>query len=178
MSARGPRLLTRSISSGRERVRARGAGPVPDTGPSVELVGEVRIVKIRRHLPGARRPGRDLGRQLGGIVRRASGAIGVARAGATKLAAGMPGSVHATRAGALDATNALQALPDSTLRWLAASSVGLGAGFSLAGAPRLVVAAGVAPAVVMGAAIILRSIEPITPAGGHSATARGDPDGR
>ena len=66
----------------------------------------------------------------------------------------MPGSVHATRAGASGATSALQLLPDSTLRWLAAASVGLGAGFCLAGAPRLVIAAGVAPALILGAAIV------------------------
>jgi hypothetical protein len=60
-----------------------------------------------------------------------------------------------------DATSAIQSLPDSTLRWLAAASAGLGAGFYLAGAPRLVVAAGVAPALIMGASMVLRPVEPI-----------------
>lgn len=88
--------------------------------------------------------------------RRLSAAIRTARTSTATLFVRVPRTMHATRDGALDATGALQALPDSTLRWLAASSVGLGAGFCIAGAPRLVIAAGVAPALVLGAAIILR----------------------
>src|SRR6185503_3282354 len=42
---------------------------------------------------------------------------------------------------------------------LAASSIGFGAGLYLAGLPRLVTAAAVTPAVVIGAAIILRPAE-------------------
>jgi hypothetical protein len=76
----------------------------------------------------------------------------------------VPGTMHATRAGARGTTSALQTLPDSTLRSLAASSIGLGAGFYLAGAPRLVIAAGVAPALIVGAAIVLRPIAPVAPA--------------
>jgi hypothetical protein len=68
----------------------------------------------------------------------------------------LPGTVRATRDGAMETTTALQTLPDSTLRWLAASSVGLSAGFYLARAPRVVILAGVAPALMMGAAIALR----------------------
>jgi hypothetical protein len=71
--------------------------------------------------------------------------------------------MRATRVGANSTTSALQTLPDPTLRWLAASSAGLSAGFYLAGAPRLVVAAGVAPALIMGAAIVLRPSEPDLP---------------
>ena len=78
----------------------------------------------------------------------------------------VPGTVHATRAGAHGTTSALQTLPDPTLRWLAAGSVGLGAGLSLAGAPRLLVAAGLAPALILGAAIVARPIEPDAPADG------------
>ena len=68
----------------------------------------------------------------------------VARCGSAGLAAGGPPLSREQR--------------DSSrlLRWLAAGSVGLGAGLSLAGAPRLVVAAGVAPAVIIGAAIASR----------------------
>jgi len=47
-------------------------------------------------------------------------------------------------------------MPSSTSRSLATGSVGLGAGLYIGGAPRLVAAAGVAPAVVIGAAIFLR----------------------
>ena len=50
----------------------------------------------------------------------------------------------------------LQRLPNSMLRSMAATSVGLAAGFYLARAPRLMIAAGAAPAVIMAAAMILR----------------------
>jgi hypothetical protein len=69
-------------------------------------------------------------------------------------------TMHATRAGAQGTTSALQTLPDSTLMGLAATSVGVGTGFYLARAPRLAIAAGVVPALVMGAAILLRPIRP------------------
>jgi hypothetical protein len=55
-------------------------------------------------------------------------------------------------------TSALQRLPDPTLRWLAAGSIGLGAGLYLSGTPRLVVAASVVPACLIGAAILLRPV--------------------
>jgi len=57
-------------------------------------------------------------------------------------------------------TGSLQNLPDSTLLGLAATSVGVGAGFYLAGKSRLVVAAGVVPAVLAGIAVILRPLPP------------------
>lgn len=98
------------------------------------------------------------------VVRRVSGPFKMARAGATKLVARVPATMHATRAGARATTKALQTLPDSTLQWLAASSVGLGAGLYLTGKRRLVIAAGVAPALVMSAAIALRPIKPVAPA--------------
>jgi hypothetical protein len=68
------------------------------------------------------------------------------------------------RTGASDTTTALQALPDPTLRWLAATSVGLGAGLYLAGVPRGVIAAAVTPAILLGAAIVGRPHEPAIPA--------------
>jgi hypothetical protein len=83
-------------------------------------------------------------------------ALRVARTVGSVLIRRVPGTIRATRTGAGGTTSALQTLPDPMLRWLAAGSVGLGAGLSLAGAPRLVVAAGVAPALMIGAAIALR----------------------
>ncbi len=118
-----------------------------------------------------RSAGQALRARAAGLARGVSGAVTLSRAGAATLIAHLPGTVHATRAGAHGTTSALQSLPDTTLRSLAATSVGLGAGFYLAGAPRLAVAAGVAPAIVMGAAIVLRplsaAVEPdtTTPAG-------------
>jgi hypothetical protein len=75
----------------------------------------------------------------------------------------VPATVEATRSGARGTTSVLRNLPDSTLRWLAASSVGLGAGLYLAGKPRLLIAAGMAPALFMGAAIVGRPTEPAVP---------------
>jgi uncharacterized protein YjbJ (UPF0337 family) len=95
---------------------------------------------------------------------RVAGAVGLARTSATALLERVPGTVRATRAGVRRTTSALQRLPDSTLGWIAATSVGLGAGLRLAGAPRLVSAAGAAPALIVGAAIALRPIEPVVPA--------------
>lgn len=95
-----------------------------------------------------------------GAGRRVSEAINLAGRSVARLVDRIPGTMRATRSRAQGTTSALQTLPDSTLRWLAASSVGLGAGFYLARAPRLIIAAGVAPAVIMGAAIAMRPIEP------------------
>ena len=105
-------------------------------------------------------PDRDTSKHLASVARRVTGAMRVARSGARTLVVRVPGTVHATRAGARETTSALQRLPDSTLRWLAASSVGLGVGFYLTGARRPIIAAGVAPAVIMGAAIALRPTSP------------------
>jgi uncharacterized protein YjbJ (UPF0337 family) len=98
----------------------------------------------------------ELEQRRANVVRGVSHAMTTVRSSATTLAARMPGAVRATRIRASEATSALQRLPDSTLRWLAAGSLGVAAGFQLAGAPRLVRAAGAAPALLMGAAIALR----------------------
>ena len=73
---------------------------------------------------------------------------------AAARAVGRTGERAASTAGSL------QALPDSTLLGLAATSVGVGAGFYLAGKSRLVVAAGILPALLAGIAVILRPIPP------------------
>ena len=98
------------------------------------------------------------------LARHASGAVRFTARSAARIVRRIPGTVHATRAGATGTTSALQTLPDSTLRALAATSVGVGTGFYLVRAPRLVIAAGVAPAVLMGAAIVLRPTRPVRPA--------------
>jgi uncharacterized protein YjbJ (UPF0337 family) len=95
---------------------------------------------------------------------RTLGAVELARTSAATLIERAPGALRAMSAGVGGTTAALQSLPDSTLRWIAATSVGLGAGLRLAGAPRLVSAAGAAPALIVGAAIALRPTEPVVPA--------------
>ena len=118
---------------------------------------------------GVRTPARRRPDRLGGAMRHfadtASAAFAdtasAARAGADMILDRLPGTVRATRGGANGAASALQTLPDSTLRWLAAGSVGVGAGLFLAGAPRVVIAAGVAPALAMGAAALARPAVPV-----------------
>ena len=110
----------------------------------------------RARTPVPPRPARGAGAR-----RHIAGAASAVRAGTRALVDRLPGTVRATRVGANGATSALQALPDSTLRWLAAGSVGIGAGLFLAGAPRVVVAAGVAPALAMGAAALARPTHPV-----------------
>lgn len=129
--------------------------------PTTELEPAMKIAKHRGHAPRPPVPGHDRRTFIASVGRRVAGALRIVRSGATLLVERVPGTIHATRAGAEGTTSALQTLPDPTLRWLAAASVGLGTGLSLAGAPRLVVAAGVAPALIMGAAIALRSGEPV-----------------
>ena len=73
-------------------------------------------------------------------------------------------ALRAARAGVQGTTGALQTLPDSTLMGVAATSLGVGAGFYLARAPRLAIATGIAPALLMAAAIVLRPLKrPETP---------------
>ena len=95
-------------------------------------------------------------KRIGNAARRASEAIDQAGSSARSLVSHLPVTAKAARVRANATTTALQTLSDSTLRGLAASSVGMGAGFYLAGVPRLATAAAVAPAVIIGAAIILR----------------------
>ena len=105
-------------------------------------------------------------RSPGGQGRRGGRVIESARPRAGALTGRAPLVLHAARVGARGTTAALQTLPDPTLRWLAATSVGLGAGLHLAGAPRLVTAAGLAPAAFLGAAIVLRPPTSLVPAQG------------
>ena len=111
---------------------------------------------------GTSRSGR---RRLGNLVRRAFGAVGLAVATAGTLFAHLPGTARATRVRANATTSALQLLPDSTLQGLAASSIGLSAGFYLAELPRLLAAAAVTPAMIIGAAIVLRPTKPYAGSG-------------
>lgn len=79
------------------------------------------------------------------IRRRASG-----------LARRLPATFAATRVGAQLTIKALQSPPDPTLRALAATSVGFGAGLDFTRAGRLAAVAGMVPAMIMGTAIAVR----------------------
>jgi hypothetical protein len=95
-----------------------------------------------------------------GTVGRLTRASGAALRGAAGLVTRGLGAIAVTGNRAAGTTTTMQVLPDSTLRGLAAASVGVGTGFYLARKPRLVVALGVVPALLAGAAILLRPIEP------------------
>jgi len=129
-------------------------------------------VAPKRPARGAPAPGLGPARLRARPRRGVSGVLKLARASGDLLAARAPGTLRSMKAGAHGMTVALQILPDSTLRWLAAASVGLAAGLRLAGAPRVVAAAGVTPALVLGAAIVLRPIEPETASQPHRAPHR------
>lgn len=115
--------------------------------------------KSGRRSRADRTPSADPGQRRAGIAPRLSGAISSAWATATTFVGRVPGTLDATRTGARQAARSLQTLPDPTLRWLAAGSVGLSAGLFLTGKRRLVIAASIAPAVAMGAAIVARPVE-------------------
>jgi len=75
---------------------------------------------------------------------------------ADQLADQLPTAFERVRSGAKSTVTRLQTMPDSGLRLLVAASIGLGAGLRLAGAPRLAMLAGFAPASVFGFAIVSR----------------------
>ena len=60
------------------------------------------------------------------------------------------------RLGVAATTTTLQGLPDPTLRLVAAASIGLATGLHLAGAPRLISLAAIAPALLAGGAMATR----------------------
>jgi hypothetical protein len=119
--------------------------------------------KAERRSAGKPAPAPDNATDEADTPGRVSKAMRTARSSATMVVSRLPGTVRATQVGATGATSALRNLPDSTLRWLAASSVGLSAGMYLAGKPRILIAAGVVPALFMGAAIVGRPAQPPLP---------------
>lgn len=119
----------------------------------------MKIGKSRHHWFWARPRSNHRQKQLTNAIRTLLRAMNGADEGAATFIVRAIGALDATRVGARETTSALQALPDSTLGWLSASSVGLGTGFYLAGAPRLAILAGIAPALLMGAAMVLRPLQ-------------------
>jgi hypothetical protein len=87
---------------------------------------------------------------------RVSDAVGALRATADQVGERIPVVVETVRGGALESARTIEAMPESSQRLLAAFSLGLGLGLSITGAPRLVVAATLAPAMFVAAMIIGR----------------------
>jgi hypothetical protein len=111
---------------------------------------------------GAEHAEAALNRAASGVARAARSGVAAVRHGVHGMAVRLPATVRATRAGAHWTVETLQTLPDSTLRSLAATSVGLGAGLSFTRAGRLAALVGVLPAVVLERAIASRQRTPVT----------------
>jgi hypothetical protein len=79
-----------------------------------------------------------------------------ARTGAERVAGHLPDAADRARLGVEATTTSLQSLPDPTLRLVAAASIGLATGLHLAGAPRLITIAAMAPALLAGGAMATR----------------------
>ena len=79
-----------------------------------------------------------------------------ARTDGERVAGRLPDAAERARLGAVETTTTLQTLPDPTLRLLAAASIGLAAGLYLAGVPRLIALAALAPALLAGGAMTTR----------------------
>jgi hypothetical protein len=87
---------------------------------------------------------------------RVSDAVDALRATADQVGDRIPVVIDTVRDGALESARTIKALPESSQRLLAAFSLGLGLGLSISGAPRLLVAATLAPAMFVAAVIVSR----------------------
>jgi hypothetical protein len=79
-----------------------------------------------------------------------------ARSGAEQVAERLPDAVDRARVGAHGTALTMQTMSDTTLRLLAAGSLGLAAGLFLAGAKRPITLIAAAPALIAGSAIATR----------------------
>jgi hypothetical protein len=93
---------------------------------------------------------------VGGALTQVPVLIETARTSAEQVAEHAPEAIERARVSTQRTTTQLQTMPDTTLRMLAGVSVGLAAGLGLAGAPRLVILAALAPALFVGGAIATR----------------------
>lgn len=104
----------------------------------------------------ARSPVGQVRDAVGGALDHVPDLLVTARTGAEQVVERAPEAIERARVGTLRTTTSLQTMTDSTLRTLAGVSIGLAAGLGLAGAPRLVVLAAMAPALLVGGAIATR----------------------
>lgn len=94
--------------------------------------------------------------QGGHVADEARETVGQARTAVDDALEYLPGAVETAVAGAAKATATLQTMQDPTLKLFAAAVVGLAGGVYLAGAPRVLTLAAIAPAVIVGVAILTR----------------------
>ena len=72
----------------------------------------------------------------------------------------LPDVIETVKASASEGARTVQQWPESTQRLAAAFSLGLGVGLTIAGAPRLLVAASLVPAIAVSATILGRDPKP------------------
>jgi hypothetical protein len=68
----------------------------------------------------------------------------------------LPAVIETVKASASEGARTVQSWPDATQRLAAAFSLGLGVGLTLAGAPRLIIAGALLPAIAVAAAAVGR----------------------
>ena len=74
----------------------------------------------------------------------------------------LPDVIETVRASAQEGARTVQSWPEATQRLAAAFSLGLGVGLTIAGAPRLIVAASLVPAFAVAATVLARDPKPTT----------------
>jgi hypothetical protein len=89
---------------------------------------------------------------------RAADVVGALRATADRVSDLIPVVAEAVRDGARESARTIKAMPDAGQWLVAAFSAGLGVGLSVSGAPRIVVAATLVPAVFVASTIISREL--------------------
>ena len=103
-----------------------------------------------------------------GVMSTATEAADRVRAVAGNVADAMPGAVAQAQTAAAQTQQTLETMPDQTLLLGAAFSLGMGVGFFLSGANRLLVLLSIAPAAAMAMTLAGRG-ESISSAGGNRA---------
>ena len=97
----------------------------------------------------ARETGADLAKtadQARGALQNGADAL---RDGADELGAQLPAAFEALQAGARATSKSMRTMPEENLRLMLAMSAGLGVGLYMAGSPRLVTLAALAPALLI-----------------------------
>ncbi len=96
---------------------------------------------------------------LQGVMSTATEAADRVRAAAGTVADAMPGAVAQAQTAASQTAQTLDTMPDQTLMLGAAFSLGMGVGFFLSGASRVLVLLSVAPAAAMAMTLAGRNAE-------------------
>ena len=112
---------------------------------------------------------RDAEGALQGVMSTATDAADRVRTVAGNVAEAMPGAVAQAQTAATQTQQTLETMPDQTLMLGAAFSLGMGVGFFLSGASRLLVLLSVAPAAAMAVTLAGRDSGPSAAGGGRRA---------